>query len=293
MPSSSIYRSRAARERVHEWCEERLAAWPAPHLRRQVATSAGLTSVVRTEPVPKPGRAAIVLIPGTNMNAAVSLAFAEALSRVAPLIVLDVPGQPGLSAGERPHRHRMNAYGRWLTEILPQVASEPAVVVGHSLGGAIALASGSELIAGRVLVSTAGLVRLRVGASVLGATAPWLLRPSVPRAERLVRHMSSPGAPVSDELSRWMALVGTSCRSSLAPSPLPAAVLARARRVPNMVAAGSDDVFLPPARLGPAAEQWLGTDLRVVDGAGHLLPEESPERVAALVAEFSDACGGR
>lgn len=195
MPSS-IYRSPAARERVHSWCEERLAAWPVPHSRTLIETSAGPTIVVRTDPGPGAGRAAIVLIPGTNMNAAVSLGFAEALSPLAPLIVLDVPGQPGLSTGERPRRHRMDRYGRWLTEILARVTSEPVVVVGHSLGGAIALASASDLISGRALVSTAGLVRLQVGASVLGATVPWLLRPSVPRAERLVRHMSSPGAPV-------------------------------------------------------------------------------------------------
>ncbi len=224
------------------------------------------------------------------MSAAVSLGFGQALSRIAPLIVLDVPGQPGLSAGERPRRHRMDWYGQWLTDTLPQVTPEPAVVVGHSLGGAIALAATSDLIAGRVLVSTAGLVRLHVGLSVLGATVPWLLRPSVPRAERLVRHMSLPGAPVSNELSQWMALVGSSCRTSLAPAPLPSTVLARSRSVPRMVVAGSHDVFLPPARLGPAAEQRLGTDLRVLDGAGHLLPEESPMRLAALVAEFTDAC---
>ncbi|MEU1866790.1 alpha/beta fold hydrolase [Streptomyces gardneri] len=292
MPSS-IYRSRAAHVRVRDWCEAALATWPVPHSRRQVETSAGPTNVVRTEPGTEvgAGRATIVLIPGTNMNAAVSLGFAQALSRVAPLIVLDVPGQPGLSSGERPRRHRMDWYGRWLTETLTRVTPDPAVVVGHSLGGAIALASGSGLIAGRVLVSTAGLVRLRVDASALGATVPWLLRPSVPRAERLLRHMSSPGAPVPDELSRWMAPVGSSCHTSLAPAPLSSAALAPARSVPSLVVAGSHDPFLPPASLGPAAEQRLGTVLRVLDGCGHLLPEESPVRLAALVAEFTDACG--
>ncbi|MFI8520953.1 hypothetical protein ACIGEZ_24485 [Streptomyces sp. NPDC085481] len=40
------------------------------------------------------------------------------------------------------------------------MTSEPVVVVGHSLGGAFALASRSDLLAGRVLESTAGLVRL-------------------------------------------------------------------------------------------------------------------------------------
>ncbi|WP_318212946.1 alpha/beta hydrolase [Streptomyces sp. SJL17-1] len=290
MPSS-IYRSEAARVRVRDWCEERLDAWPVPHRRTRVETSAGLTSVIQPEPGPGVGHGSIVLIPGTNMNAAVSLGFAKALARVGPLTVLDVPGQPGLSSGERPRRRRMDWYGQWLTETLAQVTSEPAVVVGHSLGGAIALASGSDLIAGRVLVSSAGLVRLRVDASVMGATMPWLLRPTVARAERLLRHMSSPGAAVPEELSRWMALVGSSCHSSLAPAPLPSAVLARARNVPNMVVVGSHDAFLAPGRLGPVAERRLGTVLRVLDGTGHLLPEESPEHLASLVSEFSRAHG--
>ncbi|MFC8765622.1 alpha/beta hydrolase [Streptomyces sp. NPDC057193] len=266
MPSST-YRSQVARERVRNWREARLAVWPVHHDRWQVETSAGLTSVVRTGPGPEPARGAIVLIPGTNVNAAVSLGFAEALSRSGPLIVLDVPGRSGLSAGERPRRHRTDRYGRWLTDILPQVTSEPAVVVGHSLGGAIALASGSDLISGRLLVSTAGLVRLRVGASLLGATMP--VAPPLRTAGRAARAaQSSPGASVSDELSRWMALVGSSCRSSLAPAPLPSTALARARSVPNMGVTGSHDVFLPPARLGPAAEQRLGTRLRVSTAPG-------------------------
>lgn len=243
----SIYRSQAARVRVRDWCEERLAAWPVPHGRRLVETSAGLTSLIQPEPGPRAERAAIVLIPGTNMNAAVSLGFAEALSRVGSLTVLDVPGQPGLSSGERPHRRRMDRYGHWLTEILTHVTSGPVVVVGHSLGGAIALASGSDRIAGRVLVSTAGLVRLRVTARVLGATVPWLLHPSAGRAERLLRHMSSPDAIVPADLSRWMALAGSSCHTSLAPGPLPSAALARARSVPSMVVTGSHDAFLPRA----------------------------------------------
>ncbi|MGW6563932.1 alpha/beta fold hydrolase [Streptomyces sp. NPDC054975] len=248
-----------------------------------------MTSVITTEPGPAASAATIVLIPGTNMNAAVSLGIMEALSRVGRLVVLDVPGQPGLSAGERPRRGRADWYGTWLSETLAQVASGPVVVVGHSLGGAIALACASDLIAGRVLVSTAGLVRLRVSASVLGATLPWLLRPSVPRAERLLRHMTAPGAPVPDELSAWMALVGRSCHSSLAPSPLSSATLDSAAAKPCVAVVGSDDVFLPPARLAPAAEHRLGVDLRVLDGAGHLVLEQSPERVADLVAEFLGA----
>lgn len=179
------------------------------------------------------------------MSAAVSLRVAEALSEVAPLVVLDVPGQPGLSAGLRPRRHRMDWYGRWLAGALEQITDGPVVVAGHSLGAAIALACPSERIAGRVLVSPGGLVRLRVGASVLAAALPWMVHPSPARAERLLTSMTGPGHAVSPELGAWMTLVGRSCRSSLAPAPLPSGVLGRARSAPLLAVAGSRDPFLP------------------------------------------------
>lgn len=177
-------------------------------------------------------------------------------------------------------------YGQWLSEALEQVAPGRAVVVGHSLGGAIALTCASPLIAGRVLVSPAGLTRLRVSLPVLAATLPWLARPSVPRAERLLRLMMAPGALVPDELSEWMAVVARCCRSSLAPSPLPSGVLADRRTVACLVATGRHDGFLSPWSLGPAVQRQLGIYPQIVDGAGHLLLEEAPGRIAGLVEEL-------
>ncbi|GGZ21135.1 alpha/beta fold hydrolase [Streptomyces poonensis] len=288
MPSS-VYRSPADQARVRDWCEERLAAWPLVHDRREIETPAGRTNSVRVGPRGGIGAMTLVLVPGTNMSAAVSLRAAEALAEAAPLVVLDVPGQPGLSSGLRPRRHRMDWYGRWLAGTLEQITDGPVVVVGHSLGAAIALACPSERIAGRVLVSPGGLVRLRVGAPVLGATLPWMLRPSPTRAERLLTFMTGPGHAVPPELSTWMDLVGSSCRSSLAPAPLPSDVLGRARSAPLLPVAGSCDPFLPPDRLGSGTRRRLDAPLRVLPDVGHLLPEEVPARLAGLVAGFLDS----
>ncbi|MEV6199070.1 alpha/beta hydrolase [Streptomyces sp. NPDC051771] len=249
-------------------------------------TRAGLTSVVGVGRPPSGGTATLVLIPGTNMSAAVSLHVAEALAETAPLVVLDVPGQPGLSSGLRPRRHRADFYGAWLADALERITDGPVVVVGHSLGAAIALACPSELIAGRVLVSPGGVVRLRVSASVVTTTLPWMLRPSPTRAERLLTAMTGPGRTVPPELSAWMALVGRSCRSSLAPAPLSARALGHAGSAPLLAVAGTCDTFLPVDRLGPAMERRLNTELRLLPDVGHLLPEEAPARLVGLVAEF-------
>ncbi|ONI51795.1 MULTISPECIES: alpha/beta fold hydrolase [unclassified Streptomyces] len=170
--------------------------------------------------------------------------------------------------------------------VLESAAPGPAVVVGHSLGGAVALACGSPRIVGRVLLSSAGLTRLRVPAPLLTATVPWLLRPSVPRSTALLRRMAAPGGEVPDHLSTWMDLVARCCRTSLAPTPLPSGLLGLRRPVPALVVAGRFDPFLPPRVLGPSARRRLGAEFGVVEGAGHLLLDEAPDAVLALVEEF-------
>ena len=85
----------------------------------------------------------------------------------------------------------MTWYGAWLDEVLTAATAGPVVVVGHSLGGAVALACPTPRIRARVAVSTAGLIRLRVTPRLLSATAPWLARPNPDRTRRLLRLMAA------------------------------------------------------------------------------------------------------
>jgi pimeloyl-ACP methyl ester carboxylesterase len=59
----------------------------------------------------------------------------------------------------------------------------------------------------------------------------------------------------------------------------------RRLRPPTLVLTGGADLFTPPAMLGDASP--LAADLRaeVVDDAGHHLPEERPELVAAKIRD--------
>ncbi|WP_416982213.1 alpha/beta fold hydrolase [Streptomyces sp. T028] len=199
-------------------------------------TGSAKGGVIAAGPEPVASARAVVLVPGTNTNGAVHRHIAAAPTARRPTGVLDVPGQPGLSAEARPRRGRSVWYGRWLTEVLEQAAPGPALVVGHSLGGAIVPASGSPRIA--VLLASAGPVRLLVPPAVVAATVPWLARPTVPRAPRVLGHMVAPGGRVPEELAEWMALVAR----------LPAAP---ARRAGCAAAAGHRAAR--PGRLGAFA----------------------------------------
>ncbi|XP_064557576.1 epoxide hydrolase 3-like [Zonotrichia leucophrys gambelii] len=56
---------------------------------------------------------------------------------------------------------------------------------------------------------------------------------------------------------------------------------------PTLLLWGSRDAFLDP-RLGPAHLRWLrpSARLRLLPGASHWLPEETPHSLAKLIGEF-------
>lgn len=131
---ASVYKNDNAQREVRAWCVGQIADWGIAHVRREVVTPTGVTGVVTTGPEPREGEPSVVLLPGTNMNAALCLPLVEVMARNRRVVILDLPGQPGLSTGRRPDVRRMAWYGNWLTEALTQTVPGPVVAVGHSLG---------------------------------------------------------------------------------------------------------------------------------------------------------------
>jgi pimeloyl-ACP methyl ester carboxylesterase len=276
---TSVYRSAAGRDRVRQWCDDLLAAWSTPHERAIIPTVLGETHLLSAGG----GETTVLYLPGTNFTAASSLPLVTALARDHRVVVADIPGQPGLSTGERPRGDRFTAYGAWVDGLVAHLSAEQLVLSGHSLGAVCALAAQPSATAGLVLVDPAGLIRLRVGPALLGATLPWLLRPTPVRSARLLQHMHGLGQRPSTTEASWMTLVAQHTRSTLAPPPLPQAVVERWRMVPRVVLSGERDCFLPVKPLSAATRGKLGTDLQVLADAGHLVPDERPESVVAAV----------
>ncbi|MFK0259048.1 alpha/beta fold hydrolase [Streptomyces sp. NPDC090445] len=275
----SIYRSEQGEEAVRRWCLDRLEGWRRPHERAEATAGGARTHLVTAGS----GPVTVVYVPGTNFNAAVSLPLADALCAAGHRVVLpDVPGQPGLSSGARePAGGRLSWYGDWLGDVLEAAGTAgtgSVTVMGHSFGAAVALSCPSPRVGRLVLLSPGGFGRLRLTPRLLAASAGWYLRPGPARSARLLRAMGAPGYAPRADLVEWMTLVARHARSSGAPG------LAEARRkVAYRVVTGAHDTFLPPHRLGPAVRARLGAGLDVVPDAGHLLVEERPDLVAALV----------
>ncbi|WP_030523511.1 alpha/beta fold hydrolase [Nocardia rhamnosiphila] len=283
---ASAYVNTASGEVIRLWCTEQLQNWRTTHRRWTIATSAGPTRMVALGHAHKSGPV-VVVVPGTNMNTAACLPFLAELATRYRVIAVDIPGQPGLSASQRPRRDRMTWYARWLDEVLAQTVPETAVLLGHSLGGAIALAATSQRVVGRVLIAPAGLVRLAVPPRLLAATLAWLAAPSPERTDRLLQLMTAPTHAADPHLVEWMTLVARYCRTTLAPAPLAPELLDSCRSVPCVVATGAHDIFLPRGRLEPAVRDRFGTELRVLADCGHLALDDNPTAVIELLDDLT------
>jgi pimeloyl-ACP methyl ester carboxylesterase len=237
------------------------------------------------------GEAVCLYLPGTNFNAATSLPLLTSLSSRWRVASVDLPGQPGLSTAVRP-ADEVEGYGRWLAEVLAHVQHQhpgvPLVVAGHSRGAAAALLANPADVGGLVLVSPAGLAKVRLTPRVLWLSLAWLLRPTPVRSKRLVTLMLGGRGARPEPLTEWLTLVAKSTRTTGAPDPLPSEILDRwcGHNVTALV--GERDVFFTPSALATPAAR-LGARMSVVPDAGHLLTDQRPDLVVAAISNVLSA----
>ncbi len=100
------------------------------------------------------------------------------------------------------------------------------------------------------------------GAGTGASIGPWLLRPTAGHARSMLRLFVGPGEDPPETDVEWMTLMAASCRSTLAPPPLPAGLLARRAGRPCVVGTGEHDRFLRPGgwhRHWHCAGPWTST----------------------------------
>lgn len=200
---------------------------------------------------------------------------------------LDLPGH-GRSGGEG--REYVEAYAADVVGFLDALGLEAAILIGHSMGGAIVQRVALDeprRVAGLVLVGTGA--RLRVAPALLEG-----LEQDFPAVVRLMAEWAwGPGADATliAEGQRLMEEAGPQVlqRDFLACDRFDVRQDVGRITAPTLVITGSEDRMTPP-RFG----QWLADHIPaaqfcLVAGAGHMVALERPQEVARAVVQWMKA----
>jgi pimeloyl-ACP methyl ester carboxylesterase len=208
-----------------------------------------------------------------------------------------MPDLGGFGTAQGPTEgYSLDAYANFVSDYITGQGLSNYILVGHSMGGKIAMA-----LAARQPIGLRGIA---------------LLSPSPPSAEpmtdeertaslhaygnpeaaaRTLAHITARPLPeevqkqvIEDNLgtnrAAWEAwLLHGSRENILAPMPL--------FTVPAVVITGDADAVMSPSLHGLETLPYLPLDtpLEIIGGAGHLLPLEAPQEVAALLREFAES----
>ena len=245
--------------------------------------------------------AEILLIHGAGDSAAVWEHQLAGLGTVHHVVALDLPGH-GARLGEQPHAdHAANAAE--VARALEQASMQRPVLVGHSMGGAVALTYvlGSETggagsipqgsLRGLVLVGSGARLRMHPAfmeaARERAATAP-----STPLRQPLVPPERALGPNSTPELLAWHAAHTSQATAQAAYADFQANdafdVMARLGEilVPTLIVGGAEDSMAPPKFQQYLADNIPNARLVLLPGIGHYPMAESPEAFNQALVGF-------
>ena len=198
------------------------------------------------------------------------------------------PDLPGFGLRPRPRglQPSLASYGRWLAQVVQQHAPQrPVVLLGHSLGGSIALHAAPHLgdhLLGMVQIAAGGGVyqprafaRVRQGGSIFLRWRPgWLADAPGLGAIR---------SPLKADLRAARSLLACSTNRG-AVRQLP--VLASQLKVPSLWIVGSRDGVMQPRYVRHLAGYSPCHRVELLEGVGHLPMRQQPQQLAALIEQW-------
>jgi pimeloyl-ACP methyl ester carboxylesterase len=254
----------------------------------------------------------IVLIHGITSTSDVWLEVMERLAERYTVVAPDLLGH-GRSAKPRGD-YSLGAYASGARDLLGLLGFERGTVVGHSLGGGIALQLAyqfPEYCERLVLVSSGGLgkeVHLLLRAAALPGselvlpliTRDWAIGAGTAVASLFARYGFKAGPDLAEAARGYASLADGEARSAFVHT-LRAVVdlegqrvnasdrLYLAERMPTLLMWGSADPIIPVEHGRAAQERLPGSRLVEFPGAGHWPQLDDPDRFVAELSDFVDS----
>jgi pimeloyl-ACP methyl ester carboxylesterase len=250
----------------------------------------------------------VVLLHGI---AGTSATWDEVIPTLAACHTVIAPDLLGHGESAKPHGdYSLGAHANVVRDLLEALGMGPATIVGHSLGGGIAMQFAYQFIERcerLVLVSSGGLGRevhpLLRAATLPGAEAvlPWLSTAGSRGVGALIRGMSRLGiraGPDLDETWRSFAsLEEPAARRAFIQTVRGVMDLGGqrvsakerlylAQGLPTLIVWGEKDPLIPVRHAHEAHERMAGSRLEIFPDAGHFPYRDDPERFASVLLDF-------
>src|SRR5918997_2723867 len=254
----------------------------------------------------------IVLVHGITGNSEQWDDVARLLAERYTVIAPDLLGH-GQSAKPRGD-YSLGAYAVGIRDLLIALGHHRVTVVGHSLGGGIALQFAYEYppFAERLVVASSGGLGREVHPLLRAATLPGaeLVLPLIAHervlsagifASRLLKRIGLEAAPDLAEMARGYASLGDggarqaflhTLRAVLDPLGQRVSATDRlylAAMVPTLILWGRRDPLIPCAHAESAHQAMPGSELEVFEKSGHFPHIDQPVRFARALIDFIDS----
>ena len=228
-----------------------------------------------------PGAPQLILVHGAGGNHQHWGAAIRNL-RSANVLALDLPGH-GRSSGTG--HQTIGDYAAFVVGFMDALGLKRAIIAGHSMGGATAMTTAlnyPQRVAGLILVGTGA--RLRVLPKILEGT----LDDFENTVELICGYAYAQRAPrelVRQGQQQMLRVVPQTIHDDFAAcNAFDITERLEEIRCPTLVICGTEDTLTPPKYASFLAERIAGAELKLVEGAGHMVMVEKAGEVAEAIA---------
>jgi pimeloyl-ACP methyl ester carboxylesterase len=264
---------------------------PEPDSVRQgVGPDGGRLSYLTAE-TPRAGLGqTILLIHGAGMSARSWTEQLRGLAHTLRVVAIDLPGH---GESDPIPETTVEAYADAAGRLLATLRTGRVFVAGHSLGGAVALALAGrhpKVTKGLVLVSSCA--KLSKNAGALEGLLRFLPGPirkivSFSMARKLLFPLGASRRAVRLGMKELAACRPETIRKDMAAAKaMDLEGVAQGLRVPTLILCGTGDRVTPVTLSQRLNDLIPGSQLHLVEAAGHMLPLEVPERVSQEILDF-------
>ena len=267
MTTPSIYKTPDGEQVIMGIYDTVIARWPVLYSEITLSTRYGDTFIIASGDENAPP---LILLHGSASNATAWIADVEVLSRHFQVFAVDIPGEPGRSAHNRPTMDSP-AYAKWMEDVLDGLHLEKASLVGISQGGWTALkfaTSHPQRVEKLVLLAPGGILQPKASFLLKAIPLSFFGRWGAERINRITFGKE----PISEEAVEIMNAIMTHFNARIEPQPLYSdAELARLT-MPVLMIGGAKDALLPAKKIAARLEEHLPqVTTLILPDKGHVL----------------------